>query len=79
MAGPDDTVEAAPPARETMDLEALQSKDAPVKDPSFQPPEILRDMTPEELEAAETKLRRKIDFRLLPSIIVIYILNYIDR
>jgi hypothetical protein len=45
----------------------------------LQPPEILRSMSAEERVALETKLRRKIDLRLLPMIIIMYILNYIDR
>lgn len=50
------------------------SKPAP-----FQPPEIIRAMTPEQRAAAEKKLLWKIDMRLLPMIIIMYILNYIDR
>lgn len=60
--------------------------DAPVTDAmaqakqwGLQPPEILRNMTAEERAALEKKLRRKIDLRLLPMIILMYILNYIDR
>ncbi|KAG6856231.1 hypothetical protein H0H87_006325, partial [Tephrocybe sp. NHM501043] len=34
--------------------------------------------TPERL-AAERKLVRKLDSRLLPTVVVIYIMNYIDR
>jgi hypothetical protein len=36
-------------------------------------------LTPEERALAEKALVRKIDFRLLPMIIVMYILNYLDR
>jgi hypothetical protein len=36
-------------------------------------------MTPEEIAALEVKVRRKIDFRLLPMIVLMYILNYLDR
>ncbi|KAI1658168.1 MFS general substrate transporter [Daldinia decipiens] len=42
-------------------------------------PEILTSMTPEQRLELETRLRRKIDWRLLPMIIIMYILNYIDR
>lgn len=35
-------------------------------------------LLPEHREQAERKLVRKLDFRLLPTIILIFILNYID-
>ena len=44
-----------------------------------QPPAFLANMTDEERIQLEMKLKRKIDLRLLPSIIIMYILNYIDR
>lgn len=43
------------------------------------PPEIIGNMTPEHRAAVEKRLKRKIDLRLLPSLIIMYILNYIDR
>ncbi|ODQ65401.1 MFS general substrate transporter [Nadsonia fulvescens var. elongata DSM 6958] len=36
-------------------------------------------MTPEELKAFEIKFKRRIDLRILPMIVLIYILNYLDR
>lgn len=45
----------------------------------FEAPEIIRNMTPEQREKAELRLRRKIDLRLMPMIILMYILNYLDR
>ncbi|KAM5355034.1 hypothetical protein ACJ41O_001680 [Fusarium nematophilum] len=36
-------------------------------------------MTPEERAALEKKLRWKIDLRLLPMLVLIYIMNYLDR
>ncbi|KAL2260112.1 hypothetical protein VTK26DRAFT_6003 [Humicola hyalothermophila] len=45
----------------------------------LQPPEFIRNLTPEEREHLEKRLKRKIDVRLLPAIIIMYILNYIDR
>ncbi|KAI0016543.1 major facilitator superfamily domain-containing protein [Xylariomycetidae sp. FL0641] len=42
-------------------------------------PEILAHLTAEERLRLEARLRRKIDWRLLPMIILMYILNYIDR
>ena len=51
---------------------------APVRS-RLEPPEFLRNMSLEEREHLETKLKRKIDLRLMPGIILMYILNYIDR
>ncbi|CZR59831.1 related to nicotinamide mononucleotide permease [Phialocephala subalpina] len=45
----------------------------------FQAPELVRNMSPEEREYAEKRLRRKIDARLMPMIVLMYILNYLDR
>lgn len=45
----------------------------------FEAPEFIRNMTPEEREKAELRLRQKIDMRLMPMIILMYILNYLDR
>lgn len=42
-------------------------------------PPLLENMSKEERDALELKLKRKIDLRLMPAIIVMYILNYIDR
>lgn len=60
-------------------LDKSITNDAPNKDTTFQPPEIIRAMTAEERAAAEKRLVRKIDFRLLPMMVLMYILNYIDR
>lgn len=45
----------------------------------LQPPEFLLNMSMAERLELETKLKRKIDLRLMPAIILMYILNYIDR
>lgn len=42
-------------------------------------PPLLKDLSDEEIEELEGKLKRRIDLRLLPMIILIYILNYLDR
>lgn len=42
-------------------------------------PEALQHLSEDELKQLETRLRRKIDIRLLPSMILIYIMNYLDR
>jgi hypothetical protein len=46
---------------------------------TFQPPELVRLMSPEQRLIAEAHLRRKIDLRLLPMVVIMYIMNYLDR
>lgn len=46
---------------------------------ALEAPELIRNLTPEERVRLEKKLTRKIDFRLLPAVIIMYILNYLDR
>lgn len=43
------------------------------------PPQYVVSLSPEERQRAEKALVRKIDLRLIPPIIAMYILNYIDR
>lgn len=42
-------------------------------------PLSLRGLSADELKACEKKLVRKIDARLMPMMILIYIMNYLDR
>ena len=42
-------------------------------------PELLQVMTEEELNAASRKLVRKLDLRLMGPLILMYIMNYLDR
>ncbi len=44
-----------------------------------QPPPYVRSLSPEERGHVEKSLVRKIDFRLIPMIIIMYIMNYLDR
>lgn len=46
---------------------------------AFEPPEYVRNLTPEQRIAVEKKLKRKIDMRLMPMIVLMYIMNYLDR
>ncbi|KAM4057827.1 major facilitator superfamily protein [Hirsutella rhossiliensis] len=65
-----------------VDLDDIQPLDSRgMKKPSrvLQPPEMIRSMGAQQRSALEKKLIRKIDFRLLPMILMMYILNYIDR
>jgi hypothetical protein len=41
--------------------------------------QVISSMSTEERRAKERKLVRKIDLHLLPAIIIMYLLNYIDR
>ena len=43
------------------------------------PPPLIAAMSAEQRVAAENKLRRKIDTRLLPMIILMYIMNYLGE
>jgi len=45
----------------------------------MEPPPLVREMSPEYRIAIEAKLKRKIDLRLMPMIILMYIMNYLDR
>lgn len=59
-----DNVDTNTSARSTQALEA---------------PEFIRNWTPEERKRNELHLVRRIDLRLMPMIILMYILNYLDR
>lgn len=48
-------------------------------DRTMQAPPMVRDMTAEERKRKERIMVRKIDFRLLPPVIIMYIMNYLDR
>lgn len=47
--------------------------------PTIPRPALLQHLSDEELVTLEKKLRRKIDMRLLPIMILIYVMNYLDR
>lgn len=57
-----------------------QADDAsPVQQRNLQPPELLQGLGPGERRILEARVRRKIDLRLLPMMVLMYIMNYIDR
>lgn len=58
-------------------VEVVANADKP--NPRKEAPAYVAGLSPEERAAAEKALVRKIDIRLLPMIIVMYILNYLDR
>lgn len=43
------------------------------------PPMSIRHLSPEERIRLENKMRRRIDIRLMPMLVLMYILNYLDR
>lgn len=47
--------------------------------PKKEAPPYVANLSPEERIEAEKRLVRKIDIRLLPMIIIMYIMNYLDR
>lgn len=59
-------------------VEASGAPDAP-KSTILTAPPLVQEMTPEERYELERKLVRKIDWRLLPACVVMYIMNYLDR
>ncbi|KAL1890879.1 hypothetical protein Sste5346_008020 [Sporothrix stenoceras] len=62
-----------------LDKHDLEQVDTVATGPFRTAPQWIRDVTPDELAKRETHLRRKIDLRLLPMIVLMYILNYLDR
>jgi hypothetical protein len=54
-------------------------ENAPLPRRALQAPELVLKMSAEQRVDAENRLRRKIDFRLLPMVILMYIMNYLDR
>jgi hypothetical protein len=86
MAYTTDPPDHAPGANEKDLYDNDRSSDSRIEDAAslaqthtFQPPPLVRRMSPDERRLAEARLRRKIDFRLLPMVVLMYILNYLDR
>ena len=63
--------------RRLSDAEYL--KRGSVEDAAHEPPATVASWSPEERHRREVALVRKIDLRLIPMIILMYILNYLDR
>lgn len=77
------TTPGQPDDKHVIDLEIkpdnYQNEDIAVVKNGRQPPPYVASLSPEERRIAEKALVRKIDLRLIPPIILMYILNYIDR
>ena len=59
------------------EIDGVQNADKPKR--GLEAPELVRNLTAEERIKLEKKLVRKIDLRLLPPVIIMYIMNYLDR
>lgn len=59
------------------EIEAVQDAVKPSR--TLEAPPLVRDLSPADRERLEKSLVRKIDFRLLPPVILMYIMNYLDR
>lgn len=57
----------------------LEAGAAPAHHGKLVPPPLVAAMSAEERATAEAKMRKKIDTRLLPMIILMYVMNYLDR
>lgn len=40
---------------------------------------LLADKTPDELQKLEKRVKLRVDLRLMPMLVLIYIMNYLDR
>ncbi|KAL2357010.1 pantothenate transporter liz1 [Cryomyces antarcticus] len=63
--------------QDKIDREEISSADIPNR--RMEAPPLVRVMTQEDRVRTEKALLRKIDLRLLPMIILMYIMNYLDR
>ncbi|KAL9116195.1 MAG: hypothetical protein Q9227_000566 [Pyrenula ochraceoflavens] len=61
------------------EFEGDTSPNAHRPDRKREAPEYVRSLSDEQRVAAEKALVRKIDFRLIPALIIMYIMNYLDR
>ncbi|OMP83799.1 putative transporter [Diplodia seriata] len=60
-------------------VEDAETSSATAQQPKVQLPPSLRDLSTEERERLMVKVKRKIDLRLLPMMLLMYIMNYLDR
>ena len=65
--------------KQTADVEPASDMDAPKRELLRGAPPIIQQMSVEERRDLETKLVRRIDLRLLPMLVLMYIMNYLDR
>lgn len=60
-------------------LDEVDEHNAVKPNRTLEAPPLVRDLSPADRERLEKTLVRKIDFRLLPAVIIMYIMNYLDR
>ena len=54
-------------------------ENAPERDEVLERYDLIKDMTPEERAALEKKLVRKLDWKFLPMVTAMLLMNYLDR
>lgn len=57
----------------------ISLENVPIARPKREPPPLVKHLSGDERQRLELALVRKIDLRLLPMILVMYIMNYLDR
>lgn len=67
------------PAHKSGDSSAVCAKELQHIEQCGHTPDFVTTMSNSELKRLESKLVRKVDARLMPAVIVMYLLNYIDR
>lgn len=67
------------PEKNGLAMEAIVSNKEGHVSYMISPPDSLCQLSPDELKMAERRLVRKIDLRLMATLVVIYIMNYLDR
>ncbi|EME85510.1 uncharacterized protein MYCFIDRAFT_88541 [Pseudocercospora fijiensis CIRAD86] len=73
----DDGADAKQATEYLDEIDGVQNADKPKR--GLEAPGLVRNLTAEERTKLEKKLVRKIDLRLLPPVIIMYIMNYLDR
>lgn len=68
-----------PPSYSEPDIEEAEDVGTDCSNTHEQPPDLIRHLTLEQRLALEKQLVRKIDLRLMPMVIIMYIMNYLDR
>jgi hypothetical protein len=79
---PTNSGDGKPPIKEPNDASAARettTRTNTIRGRLHAMPSILRIMSAEERAALNLRLKRKIDIRLLPMMLIMYILNYLDR
>ncbi|UQC77454.1 major facilitator superfamily transporter [Colletotrichum lupini] len=54
-------------------------ENAPTRDPLLEPYDLIRDKSPEELKALDRAVRKRLDWKFLPMVCAMLMMNYLDR